>query len=124
MKRTISLILAIACILGCVLSFASCAKPANDPEKAKEKLEAEGYVVVLNTTDLLLPDGVKATLLATTKDDYLMVIYYEDNAAAKDAWEEVKADAEKKAEEYEDFVCERSGKMIYYGTKQAVKDAG
>ena len=40
-----------------------------------------------------------------------------------EAWDEAKDGAKELEEEYKDIVCEKSGKMINMGTKQAVKDA-
>ena len=51
-------------------------------------------------------------------------IYFEDADAAKAAWEDVKEYAEKEdKEEDEDWEIKKFGKMIWYGTKAAIKAA-
>ena len=117
--KVLSLALVMVMMLGL---FVSCG-PNKDPKKAEEALNDAGYLVVLNDKDLLLPDGVKATLLATTDDDYILITYYEDADAVKEAWEDAQEEAKELEKKYEDIVCKKSGKMIYIGTKQAVKDA-
>lgn len=104
----------------CILCVA-CA-PASKPENAKKALEDAGYEVILN--DKLLPDGIEAMIIAFKGDDnYIAITYYEDKDALNEAWDEAKDGAKELEEEYKDIVCEKSGKMIYMGTKQAVKDA-
>lgn len=129
MKKTILRVVALAllAVMMCT-ALVACGGPNKDPEKAKEALEDAGYTVVLNDGGLLgdmaLPEGAEATLSAFKGDDeFIMVVYYEDTDALNDAWEEAQEEAEELQEEYEDIVCKKSGKMIYMGTKQAVKDA-
>lgn len=123
MKRIFCLILTLLLIVGCMLALASCAKPNSDPEKAKAALEEAGYEVLLNGG--AFNKKVEATLVAMTLDgeNYLVVIYYEDKDAANEAWDDARNEAKELAEEYEDIVCRKSGKIIYYGTKDAVKAA-
>ncbi len=129
MKKSIIKVLALAlvAIMMCAI-LVSCDAPNADPEKAKEALEDAGYAVILNQgggfiSGALLPDGVEATLVAYKDGEYLAVSYYEDTEALNEAWEEAQDDAKELEEEYEDIVCKKSGKMIFIGTKQAVKDA-
>ena len=117
-------ILAVALVaVTLCLTLTSCFGPAKDPADAKSALEDAGYLVVKVDTDLLLPDGVEATVLGTTDDDYILITYYEDSDAVNEAWDDAQEDAKDLEEKYEDIVCKKSGKMIYIGTKQAVKDA-
>jgi hypothetical protein len=85
-------------------------------------LKDAGYVVLLNDT-AFLPDGVEATLMAYKDGEYLLVSYYEDTEALNEDWKDAQEEAKELEEEYEDIVCKKSGKMIFVGTKQAVKDA-
>lgn len=119
--------LALLAVMICTMLVA-CGGPNKDPEKAKEALEDAGYTVIFNDGGLigdhLLPDGAEATLTAMKGDDeYISIVYYEDAEAANEAWEDAKEDAKELEEEYEDIVYKKSGKIIYIGTKQAVKDA-
>ena len=96
--------------------------------KAKAALEDAGYTVILNDGGLigsaLLPEGAEATLVAVKGDDeYISITYYKDKDALNDAWDKIEDDIKEIKEEYEDVVCKKSGNMIYFGTKQAVKDA-
>lgn len=129
MKKNILKITALAllAVMLCAMLVA-CGGPNKDPEKAKEALEDADYTVIFNdggfVGDYLLPDGAEATIIATKGDDeYISIVYYEDADAANDAWEDAKEEAEELEDEYEDIVYKKSGKIIYIGTKQAVKDA-
>ncbi len=132
MKKSIIkvLTLALALVMMCAV-LASCAAPNADPEKAKEALEEAGYTVVYNDGKGLfglagaaLPEGAEATIVAIKGDEeYIVITYYEDADAVNAAWDDAKADAEELEEEYENIVCKKSGKMIFTGTEQAVKDA-
>ena len=128
MKKSIRLIaLALVTVMAC-LALVSCGGPNADPEKAKDALKDAGYTVVLNDGDgliggALLPDGVEAQLVAYKDGEYIAISYYDDTDALNDAWDEAQDEAKELEEEYEDLVCKKSGKMIYVGTKQAVKDA-
>ncbi len=119
--------LALLTVMICTMLVA-CGGPNKDPEKAKEALEDADYTVIFNDGgfigDHLLPDGAEATIIATKGDDeYISIVYYEDAEAANEAWEDAKEEAKELEEKYEDIVYKKSGKVIYIGTKQAVKDA-
>ena len=116
----LSLVLVAAML--CV-TLVSCGAPAKDPADAKAALEEAGYVVVKVDTALLLPDDVEATVLGTTTDNYILITYYKTTDAVKDAWKDAQDEAAKLEEKYENIVCKKSGKMIFIGTEQAVKDA-
>ena len=128
MKKTIMKISALAILVAMVcVMIVSCA-PASKPEDAKAALEDAGYTVILNDGGLigsaLLPEGAEATLVAVKGDDeYISITYYKDKDALNDAWDKIEDDVKEIKEEYEDVVCKKSGNMIYFGTKQAVKDA-
>lgn len=129
MKKTIVRILALS-LVAIMMCFAlvACAAPNADPKKAEASLKDAGYIVVLNEgggliSGALLPDGVKATLVAYKDGEYLAVSYYDDTKALNEAWENAQDEAEKLEEKYEGVVCKKSGKMIFIGTEQAIKDA-
>ncbi len=126
MKKTFVKLMALAlvAVFACV-TLASCSLggPNADPKKAKEALEDNDYTVLLVDSELLLPDDVEATLTAYNGDEYIFITYYEDAEAANEAWEKAEDEAEELKEKYEDLVLKKSGKMIYMGTKEAVKAA-
>ncbi len=136
MKKTIIRVVALAllAIMTCTL-FVACA-PASDPDKALEALKENG-VEFAAKDDKVIPgvlklagvDGVECVVSGTGKIDdeyaHITIIYFEESADAKDAWDDIKdraEDAKKDAEDSE-WVCKKSGKMIYYGTKNAINAA-
>ncbi len=123
MRKSIIKILAfsLVAVMMCAI-LVSCAAPNADPKKAEKALKDAGYVVVLNDT-AFLPDGVEATLMAYKDGEYLLVSYYEDTEDLNEDWKDAQEEAKELEEKYEDIVCKKSGKMIFVGTKQAVKDA-
>ena len=123
MKKFVSIIsLVLVAAMLCV-SLVSCGGPAKDPADAKAALEENGYLVVKVDTAILLPEDVEATVLGTTDENYILITYYETSDAAEAAWEKAQEEAKELEDEYENVVCKKSGKMIYIGTEQAVKDA-
>ena len=88
-------------------------------------LKEAGYTVSLIEFEEPTDDGVVATLTAYKGlTDMVTIVYYETKADAKAAF----ADAEKEAEAMkealgDEFVLKQSGKMVYMGTKTAIKAA-
>ena len=131
MKKSIRLLaLAMLTVMLC-LTLASCGGPNADPDKALENLKENGLplsVKVPNIVSGLGVDGVDCVVTGTGKIDdeyaHITIIYFEDSASAKDAWEDVQKFADdEKGNDAKDWVCKKSGKMIYFGTKAAVKAA-
>ena len=139
MKKTIRIFAVVLSVVLLALALVACA-PKNDPDKAKAALEKNGYTVVktdgriANAASALLGGESKldATVTGTKtvedkdgnrKTEYITIIYYKTSADAKDAWEDAQKDAEKDKKDDSDWVVKRSGKMIYWGTKAAVKAA-
>lgn len=129
MKKTIIKLLALTLVvvMACAM-LVSCGGPNADPEKAKEALEDAGYTVVLNTgsgliSGAMLPDKLEASLVAYKNGEYIAISYYKDAKDVNEAWDDAQEEAEKLEDKYEGIVCKKSGKMIYIGTEQAVKDA-
>ena len=114
-----------------VCSLASCMGPKKDPDKAEKALEKKGYEVSVIDTDALLPDGVEAILNAhkgSGDDGERVAIYYFETAKdAKEFYDESKDKLEEMKEAYKDedikFVYGKSGKVVYAGTKKAVRAA-
>ena len=132
MKKTIKLIaLALVLALSTVM-LASCLFPNLTPEKAIEKLKSNDYKAAED--DTVLPFifaglGIKdvdtvvtGTVVIDEKLEHITIIYFEDADAAKAAWEDVKEYAEKEdKEEHSDWTIGKFDKMIWYGTKSAIK---
>ena len=136
MKKQIAIITAvIVMVMLSVLVLTACS-PASDPADAKAALEKKGYIASVDTTiqpaalALVGIKGVDSVLTATYskdgKSEYLCVLYFTSAADAKAAWDEAKKDAEdakKQSKDDSDWTVGKSGKMIWYGTKAAVKAA-
>ena len=129
MKKSIIKVLALTlvAVMMCAV-LVSCGGPNANPDKAKAALEEAGYTVVLNKGEgliggALLPNDVEASLVAYKNGEYIAITYYKEAAGANEAWDEAQEDAKELEDEYEGLVCKKSGKMIYIGTEQAVKDA-
>lgn len=125
MKKTIIKVVALALLAVMVCSlFVSCGGPASDPDKAEKALKDAGYLAT-NITTKLGYDGctniVSGAKIST--GDFISIYYFDKKASADDAWEKIEENAKKENEKESEFVCKKSGKVIYFGTKQAVKDA-
>ena len=100
MKKKIALVSMILILaLVCATVLAACG-PASDPSKAKEKLEKNGYTVMLDSRvqpaalKLAGINGVDTVLEASYSKDgnseFLTVLYFTSSSAAKDAWDAAK----------------------------------
>ena len=126
----------LVCLMA--ISFTSCGISKN-PEKVKEKLEKKEYTVILNTLDLGDLSKCEATLTATNGEDSIQIFWYKEAEDAKKAYNEYKeayektedeiknmddGDAKDKAEEtLKNSGYGKSGKVVWVGTKKAIKDA-
>ena len=135
MKKAIRLLaFAILTVMLCI-TLASCGGPNADPDDALSALKDNGItwaakdkVAIPLALKALGVDGVETVVSGTGKIDdefaHITIIYFEEKDDANDAWEKVQEYADdKKDEDTEDWVCKKSGKMIYYGTKAAIKAA-
>ena len=135
MKKSIRLLaLAMVTVMLC-LTLASCGGPNADPDKAVDALKENGVtwagkdaVIIPGALKIMGVEGVDTVVSGTGKieDEYahITIIYFEDSASAKDAWEDVQEFADgKKNKDAKDWVCKKSGKMIYFGTKAAIAAA-
>ena len=139
MKKFVK-IFALALVAVMLLAtLASCA-PASDADKAVEALKAEGYTTFRDNT--VFPTAFKlagyslnvvVTGTKTIKDkdgkdtvETVTIFYFADKDNAEKAYEKVKdeeKDSKKEAGESKWVSATKSGKMVYFGTKQAIKDA-
>lgn len=134
MKKTLRLVALALVLIMSVAMLASCATPNKDPDDAIAALEDNGYkaakdnLIVPTALKLLGVDGVKTVISgsAVIDDKYetVTVIYFESKDDANDAWEKVQEYAnDEKDDKAEDWVCKKSGAMIYYGTSAGIKAA-
>ena len=133
MKKTFRLIALSLVLVVAMMALASCGKPNTDPAKAKAALEEAGYTATLIDSGLTLTGAsaiyggnVKAVLTGVKLADKeaVQVIYYEDADSAASAFETVKEFAEKQNNDEETKIeIKKSGNMIWFGTKEAIKAA-
>ena len=134
MKKTLRLIALALVLVMSVAMLASCGAPNKDPDDAIAALEDNGYkaakdnVIVPIALRALGVDGVKTVISGSAvideKFQIVTVIYFESKDDANDAWEKVQEYANgEKDDKAEDWVCKKSGAMIYYGTPAAIKAA-
>ena len=141
MKKAIKLIALSLVLVMTVLALASCAAPNADPDKAKTTLEKNGYTVQklsgkISTTTIsaIIGEDVDCVITAEKIDEeaetleILCVLYFEDAEDANDAWKKAQEYADSIKEKSEnaeesDWVVDKAGKMIWFGTKNAVKAA-
>ena len=80
MKKILTVLLAVAMLLGCVAIFASCgnqgSKPNLDLEEAADALEDEDYEVNYTDDEDELPVGAVEMLRASDDDDYIYIVKY------------------------------------------------
>ena len=136
MKNTLRILaVAMVAVMLC-LTLASCGGPNPDPDKALESLKDNGVTFAGKDT-LIIPtalkiagvDGISSVVSGTGKIDdkyaHVTIIYFEEAEDAKNAFEKVEEYANKNKGDAEDsdWVFKKSGKMIYYGTKDAINAA-
>ena len=133
MKTTMKLIALALVLTLSVLTLVSCFAPNPNPDKAIEALEKKGYKAAEDK--YVLPAifaglGVKNVDVVITgtdviddKTEHVTIVYFEDADSAEAAWNDLKEYAEKedKDDKDTDWTIDRSGKMIYWGTKAAIK---
>ncbi len=115
--------------------FAACA-PAKDPADAKAALEDAGYTVsktdgkglvfvgIEDCTDVV--SGIYVDKENDNKKEAISIYYFETADAAEKAFEDMEDIIEEFKDddaEDSDWVFKKSGKIIYGGTKAAVKAA-
>lgn len=137
MKKTVRILALSLVFVMLALVLVAC-KPNSDYNKAKEKLDKKDYETKLYTdgvttgaTELALGiENVEAILYATKKvgDKYetVSVIYFKDSESAKNALKKIEKeddDVNEKDLNSKYVKATQSGKMVYAGTKNAIKAA-
>ena len=135
MKKLVKVLAVVLVML--TLSLAVACAPNANPEKAKESLEKNGYAVSLATDafGLAITEGILgldrgdlvAVLTAGNEEgEAITIVYFEEADDARDCYKEYKDDLKELLEtddEEKEIVAKQSGKMIYIGTKAAIKAA-
>ncbi len=136
MKHTLRMIALSLVLVMSVLVLASCGGPNSDPDKALAALKENGYTAAESDTIAVAAltlagiKNVQSVVSGSAKIDdkfeTVTILYFADSDAADAVWEKAQeyAEDEKDDAEDSDWVCEKSGAMIYFGTKAAVKAAG
>lgn len=139
MKKFVRILsLTLVAVMLCA-TLASCGAPAKTAADAEAALKEEGYVVVNDSTvtplifkaaGYELSNVVTGSKSVEDKDgnkqlEVVVIYYFADKDNAEKALEKVKENAkEKKDDEAKDWVePTRSGSMVYFGTKAAIKAA-
>ena len=136
MKTTLRFTALLAIIAIICATFVSCGAPDSDPSKAVKKLK-ENNVNWAFVDDYGLPlslklfgvEGVDTTVTGTGKIDdkyaHITIVYFHEAKDAKTAYEKVEKYSQKNKGEADDseWIVKRSGKMVYFGTKEAIKAA-
>ena len=136
MKRSVRILCMLLVAITLVATLASCGAPSEDPDAVDAALEEKGYVVSklknkmamvslaavgINTAECLL----SAIRIDGSNVDQVTVVYFKTADDAKEAMEKIGEYAEPPADTKDSnwVAPTRSGKLIYFGTKQGVKDA-
>lgn len=126
MKKFTKVLAIVLVVAMSVVMLAACT-PAS-AEKADDKMTDKGYSAI-SSTALGVASGEKvessaaygkdfSVSLSGIKGEWVVAVWYVESADAKTEYEDIKAEYEEK----EGMSFGKSGKCVYYGTKQAVKD--
>lgn len=114
LSLSLALLFALATLVAC--NEEDVGEPADTPERAKEALQGNGYVVTMTEDPTLLDyDGMLATVYAYKGENVITIHYFDSAANANAAWSGLKKDG---------YVCKKSDSRIWIATSAAVvKDA-
>lgn len=135
MKKIISMALVLIMLVCSVATLTACGMPS-DYKDAEANLKDAEYDVDVETTDAAIEfmlgligveDAKANAMVSAEKDkDAITIFYCEDKDTAKAVEEKLAEFVEEMAEEFEDYneiEIGRDGEIVYFGTKQAIKDA-
>lgn len=139
MKKVLLVVAVIALISVATMALVGCVP--SDPAKAEANLKDAGYeVMVTRASDgtgvklglnavadgcVAMVTAMKATISNDDADfDGVVIYYFNDGAKAKAFYEEQKAEYDELSdEEKEGMKVGKSGKVVYAGSKDAIKAA-
>ena len=138
MKKTVRILALSLVFVMLALVLVACA-PKSDPDKAVSALKKNEYsagqdkVVIPAAIKLLTGKNVDSVVTGTKvvedkngnkKTESVTIVYFATKDDANDSWEDMKDYAEDQNKNKEDdWQVKKSGKMIYFGTKNAIKAA-
>ncbi len=134
MKKSIVKVLALSLAVMMCVALVACGAPASNPDDAEKALKDNGYVVVrvddeglgglaMAAFKLAGIDNVATVITGTNGDEAITIFYFDEAADANAEWEDVQKWSDDESDDDSDWVLKKSGKMIYAGTKNAVKAA-
>ena len=139
MKKKIISVISVALVAVVLVAALVACGPASNPDKALSALKDNGYTAAKDDTvvpAVLRGLGVKdidcvvsGTNVSDESVESVTIVYFTSSDAANAAWSDVREYATKKnssennGDPDTDFVINKSGKMIYYGTSAGVKAA-
>ena len=146
MKKYTKLFALVSVMILAVLSLAACGL-SNNPKKTQEALEKRNYTVetIIGDSDIdsqaeldsmsdemSLSAGELVAMLAAYKEkeedevsDFIYIYYFKDGKVANKFWDENQQQLSELKTEYKDaegFEINKSGSVVYFGTKQAIED--
>ncbi|MBE6534765.1 MAG: hypothetical protein E7678_07370 [Ruminococcaceae bacterium] len=123
MKKSLRIIALAMVALMLMLTLASCGAPKSDPDKAVKALEKNGYTAQKMDGG---EEDLECTVIGMSEDlkNRVTIAYYKTTDAAKKALDDANENKDQlKAVFGDDVIIKRSGKMVYAGTKDAIKAA-
>ncbi len=148
MKRHITLLALVSIVALVAVALTACGM-SNNPKATKQTLEEKNYSVeaTIGDNDLeaqaeldSMSDEMKITagelvaMIAATKggagqdtaENFVYIYYFKDSKVADKFWTANKTELDALKTEYKDFdgfEIGKDGSVVYFGTKQAIKDA-
>ena len=132
-KLLVALVIGIVVVgvaIGIIISASSAsytprtafAKPSMNSDKALSSLLENGYIAYKTEASLMEYDGCVSVVKGSRNSgkDSVSIYYFDDRESAKAAVSALKQAA---ADEKLEYNFNRSGKVIYWGTAQGMKDA-
>ena len=136
MKKKIISVISVALVAVVLVAALVACGPASNPDKALSALKDNGYTAAKDDTVVpaaLTLKGIDCVVSGTNVSDEsvesVTIVYFTSSDAANEAWSTVrkyateKNSSDNKGDPDTDFVINKSGKMIYYGTSAGVKAA-
>ena len=134
MKKLTLIVAIVTLVAVCAMVLCACA-PAGTADKAVAALDKHGYSasvdknIIPAALKLLGVDGIEAVVVGAKStddsDEAVTIVYFYKADQAKASYNTIKSYAEGKDKNSKDSDWEfaQSGKMIWYGTKAAIKAA-